>query len=359
MAQPSHAWRGVIEHYRARVDITRAIPPITLLEGNTSLIPAPRLAKTLAQGKTEFELFIKFEAGNPTGSFKDRGMTAAITQAVADGAQTVICASTGNTAASAAAYAARAGIKCVVLVPDGKIAAGKLAGALAYGAQVIAINGNFDDGLRMVKQASERAPIALVNSINPARVQGQKTASFELIDTLGDAPDWLCLPVGNAGNITSYWLGFVEYHRDGLATKLPRLLGAQAAGSAPIVLGHIVEHPETIATAIRIGNPARWREAVQALDDSGGHITAVSDEEILACYKTVSRTEGIFCEPSSAAGLAGIAQGVREGWAELEGKRVVCVLTGHGLKDPDTAIKGTVSPITIEPNIDALLKVIN
>ena len=358
MAQPTHAWRGVIEHYRERVDITRAIPPITLLEGNTPLIPAPRLAKVLAQGKTEFELFIKFEASNPTGSFKDRGMTAAITQAVADGAQTVICASTGNTAASAAAYAARAGIKCVVLVPDGKIAAGKLAGALAYGAQVIAINGNFDDGLRLVREASERAPISLVNSINPARVQGQKTASFELIDALGDAPDWLCLPVGNAGNITSYWLGFVEYHRDGLVTKLPKLLGAQAAGSAPIVLGRIVEYPETIATAIRIGNPARWREATQALDDSGGHITAVTDEEILEQYKAVSRTEGIFCEPSSAAGLAGIAKGVREGWADFEGKRVVCVLTGHGLKDPNTAIKGALEPKTIEPNIDVLLKLI-
>ncbi|MFZ1794469.1 MAG: threonine synthase, partial [Anaerolineae bacterium] len=271
----------------------------------------------------------------------------------------VICASTGNTAASAAAYAARAGLKCVVLVPDGKIAAGKLAGALAYGAQVIAINGSFDDGLRMVREASERAPIALVNSINPARLQGQKTAAFEICDVLGKAPDWLCLPVGNAGNITSYWLGFGEYFNDGLVKSRPQLLGAQAAGSAPIVLGHVVEKPETIATAIRIGNPARWHEATAALDESDGEITAVSDEEILANYRLVSRTEGIFCEPSSAAGLAGLAKGVREGWLNMAGKTVVTVLTGHGLKDPDTAIKGAATPITIEPEIDKLLNVID
>ena len=300
-------WRGVVTHYRDRVHIAKTVPPVTLLEGNTPLIPAPRLAHAI-DGKGEFELFIKYEALNPTGSFKDRGMTAAMTQAVADGAKAVICASTGNTAASAAAYAARAGLKCVVLVPDGKIAAGKLAGALSYGAQVISINGNFDDGLRMVREVTERAPIALVNSINPARVQGQKTAAFEIVDWLGDAPDWLALPVGNAGNITSYWLGFQEYFDDGLAKRKPQLLGAQAAGAAPIVLGHIVEKPETIATAIRIGNPARWHEAAQALDESDGHITAVSDDEILHWYKTVARTEGIFCEPSSAAGLAGLAQ---------------------------------------------------
>ena len=349
------AWPGVITHYRDRVQITQSVAPVTLLEGNTPLIPAPALARALGQGKAEFELFLKFEASNPTGSFKDRGMTAAITQAVADGAKAVICASTGNTAASAAAYAARAGLQCVVLVPDGKIAAGKLAGALSYGAQVIAINGNFDDGLRMVREAAERAPIALVNSINPARLQGQKTAAFEVVDALGSAPDWLALPVGNAGNITAYWLGFTEYFNDGITATRPRVLGAQAAGSAPIVHGKVIEKPETIATAIRIGNPARWNEALLALDESDGEITAVSDAEILAAYRQVARLEGVFCEPSSAAGLAGMAKGVREGWLDLEGKRVVAVLTGHGLKDPDTAIKGAPEPVTIEPRIDALL----
>ena len=348
-------WPGVITHYRPRLQITAHIPPVTLLEGNTPLIPAPRLAAKLGG---QFELFLKYEAANPTGSFKDRGMTAAITQAAAEGARAVICASTGNTAASAAAYAARAGLKCVVLVPEGKIAAGKLAGALSYGAQVIAIDGNFDDGLRMVRQAAERAPIALVNSINPARLQGQKTAAFEICDVLGDAPDWLCLPVGNAGNITAYWLGFSEYFADGLITRRPRLLGAQAAGAAPIVTGRAVEHPETIATAIRIGNPARWREAVAALDESDGHITAVSDEEILEAYRLVARSEGVFCEPSSAAGLAALAKGLREGWLDLCGQRVVCVLTGHGLKDPDTAIRDSAPPITIPPAIEALLDVL-
>lgn len=351
----SRVWPGVVAHYRDRLNITTAVPPVTLLEGNTALLPAPRLAHALSGGKGEFELFIKYEAGNPTGSFKDRGMTAAMTQAVADGAKAVICASTGNTAASAAAYAARAGLKCVVLVPDGKIAAGKLAGALSYGAQVISINGNFDDGLRMVREATERAPIVLVNNINPARLQGQKTASFEIVDALGDAPDWLVLPVGNAGNITSYWMGFKEYYADGLCTKLPQLFGGQAAGSAPLVIGKVVEHPETIATAIRIGNPVRWHEALSALDESDGQITAVPDEEILAAYRLVSRTEGIFCEPSSATGLASIAKGLREGWIDLRGKRVVCILTGHGLKDPDTAINGASTPVMIEPTIDALL----
>jgi threonine synthase len=351
----AHAWQGVIAQYRERIHIATGVPPVTLLEGNTPLIPAPALARALGGG---FDLYLKYEGLNPTGSFKDRGMTAAITQAVADGAQAVICASTGNTAASAAAYAARAGLKCVVLVPEGKIAAGKLAGALSYGAQVISISGSFDDGLRMVREASQRAPIALVNSVNPARLQGQKTAAFEIVDVLGDAPDWLCLPVGNAGNITAYWLGFREYFADQVSGKRPRLLGAQAAGSAPIVLGHVVEHPETVATAIRIGNPARWREAAEALEESDGHICAVSDEEILAAYQLVARREGVFCEPSSATGLAGMMKGLREGWLNLQGKRVVCVLTGHGLKDPDTAIRLSAAPLVIEPTIEALLDVI-
>ncbi|HEY3291461.1 MAG TPA: threonine synthase [Anaerolineae bacterium] len=346
------AWPGVIAHYRDRVHVTSAIAPVTLLEGNTPLIPAPALARALGGG---FDLFLKYEGLNPTGSFKDRGMTAAITQAVADGARAVICASTGNTAASAAAYAARAGLKCVVLVPDGKIAAGKLAGALSYGARVISINGSFDDGLRMVREATQRAPIALVNSVNPARLQGQKTAAFEICDALGKAPDWLCLPVGNAGNITAYWMGFSEYFDDGVVTTHPQLLGAQASGSAPIVLGHVVEHPETIATAIRIGNPARWPEAATALEESDGQIVAVTDEEILDAYQLVARTEGVFCEPSSAAGLAGIAKTMREGKIDFRGKLVVAVLTGHGLKDPDTAIKLSATPQVIEPKIDDLM----
>ncbi|MCS6772936.1 MAG: threonine synthase [Thermoflexales bacterium] len=348
-------WHGVVAHYRPRLRINSSVPPVTLLEGNTPLIPAPRLARALGG---DFELLLKYEGVNPTGSFKDRGMTAAITQAVADGAQAVICASTGNTAASAAAYAARAGLACVVLVPDGKIAAGKLAGALSYGAQVIAINGNFDDGLRMVREATERAPIVLVNNINPARLQGQKTAAFEICDALGEAPDWLCLPVGNAGNITAYWMGFTEYLEDGLIRSRPRLLGAQAAGAAPIVRGHVVEKPETIATAIRIGNPVRWQQALAALSESNGHITDVTDEEILHWYRMVAQTEGVFVEPACASSLAAIAKGRREGWLDLRGKRVVCVMTGHGLKDPDTALSGLPAPVTIQPQIEALLDVL-
>ena len=348
-------WPGVVAAFRDRLDIDKTVAPVTLLEGNTPLIPAPRLAQALGGG---FELFLKYEGVNPTGSFKDRGMCAAMTQAVADGAKAVICASTGNTAASAAAYAARAGIKCVVLVPDGKIAAGKLAGALSYGAQVIAIDGNFDDGLRMVRQATERAPIVLVNNINPARLQGQKTAAFEICDALGGAPDWLCLPVGNAGNITAYWMGFSEYFNDGVIASRPQLLGAQAAGSAPIVTGKLVEHPETIATAIRIGNPVRWQQALAALDESDGNIMAVTDDEILHWHKTVASTEGVFVEPASAISLAAIAKGHRDGSLNMQGKRVVCVMTGHGLKDPDTAIRGFAAPVTIEAKVDDLLKII-
>lgn len=349
------AWSGVIAHYRERLDIAHHVAPVTLLEGNTPLIPAPRLADALGGG---FELFLKYEGLNPTASFKDRGMTTAITQAVADGARAVICASTGNTAASAAAYAARAGLTCVVLVPEGKIAAGKLAGALSYGAQVIAINGNFDDALRMVREASRRAPIVLVNNINPARLQGQKTAAFEICDVLGSAPDWLCLPVGNAGNITAYWMGFSEYHRDGLIAQRPRLLGAQAAGAAPIVHGRVFDKPETLATAIRIGNPVRWQEALAALRESDGHITDVTDDEILNWHRLVARLEGVFVEPACAASLAAIAKGRREGWFDPRGQRVVCVMTGHGLKDPDTAMRSFAAPITIEPRLEALLEAV-
>jgi len=345
------SWGGLIAKYGARLDVSQTVEPVTLFEGNTPLIPAPRLGSEIVPGG---KLYLKYEGLNPTGSFKDRGMTTAMTQAVADGAKTVICASTGNTAASAAAYAARAGLSCAVLVPDGKIALGKLAGAIAYGANVITVSGSFDDGLRMVREASERAPIALVNSVNPARLQGQKTAAWEVVEQLGAVPDWLCLPVGNAGNITAYWLGFREAgeHR-------PQLLGAQAAGSAPIVLGHPVENPETRATAIRIGNPARWTEAVTALDESHGQILAVTDDEIFAAYHRLARTEGVFCEPSSAAGVAGLISAVKSGQVHPEGKTFVCVLTGHGLKDPDSAVSGVKPGITIRPSTEDLLKVLN
>ena len=349
------AWRGVIHHYGRRLQISTTAAPVTLYEGNTPLIPAPRLAQALGG---HFELFLKFEGVNPTGSFKDRGMTTAVTQAVADGGRAVICASTGNTAASAAAYAGRAGLKCFVLVPEGKVAVGKLAGALAYGAKVISIAGSFDDGLRMVREASEKAPIILVNSINPARMQGQKTASFEICDVLGEAPDWHCLPVGNAGNITAYWMGYSEYFNDSVIKKRPQLLGVQAEGSAPIVLGKPVAKPETIATAIRIGNPARWQDAVTALQESNGRICAVPDAEILQAYHLVAETEGVFCEPSSATGLAGMRKGLAEGWLDLTGKKVVAVLTGHGLKDPDTAVQAVAAPVTIKPEMDRLMELL-
>ncbi len=338
-------WRGLIAAYGDRMSISKTVEPVTLFEGNTPLIPAPRLGASLG-----VDLYLKYEGLNPTGSFKDRGMTTAMTQAVADGAKTVICASTGNTAASAAAYAARAGLQCVVLIPNGKIALGKLAGALAYGARVIAIEGSFDDGLRMVREASDRAPIALVNSVNPARLEGQKTAAWEVTSQLGGVPDWLCLPVGNAGNISAYWLGFCQG-----AGGRPRLLGAQAAGAAPIVLGHVVEEPDTMATAIRIGNPARWKQAETALAESNGHILAVTDDEIFAAYRKLAMQEGVFCEPSSAAGVAGLIKRIEEDREAFEGKRVVCVLTGHGLKDPDSAVRGIATPETIKSDVEVLL----
>jgi threonine synthase len=306
-----------------------------------------------------FELYLKYEGLNPTGSFKDRGMTAAISQAVHDRAQAVICASTGNTAASAAAYAARAGLRCIVVVPEGKIARGKLAGSLAYGAEVVNITGNFDAGLDLVREAAEKLPVTLVNSVNPYRLEGQKSGAFEIVDALGDAPDWLCLPVGNAGNITAYWMGFTRYHVEGVAAHLPRLLGTQAAGAAPIVEGHIVEHPETVATAIRIGNPARWHEATAALDESGGHILAATDDEILAAWRMLSTLEGVFVEPASAAGVAGLKKRIEAGEMEVHGQRIVCVVTGHGLKDPEIVLKETVEPVTLEPDFDALAGVID
>ena len=342
-------WQGVIEKYRSYLPFGDEAEIVSLNEGNTPLIVAPKLAEQLAPG-ADLKLFLKYEGLNPTGSFKDRGMTAAITQAVHEGSRAVICASTGNTAASAAAYAARAGLRCVVLVPEGKIALGKLAACLAYGAEVISIDGSFDDGLDMVREITKRLPITLVNSVNPWRLEGQKTGAFEIVDQLGGiAPDWHCLPVGNAGNISAYWMGYQEYGKG-----LPRLLGGQAAGSAPLVTGKAVEKPETIATAIRIGNPARWQQAMRALDESGGIITAVSDEKILESWHLLAKTEGVFVEPASATGLAALKQQIELGEIDPVGKTAVCILTGHGLKDPGTAVDQASAPHTLPANIDAL-----
>lgn len=341
-------YSGVIARYGNLLDVPPHTAAVSLLEGDTPLIGMPRLADELGGG---FELFVKFEGLNPTGSFKDRGMTVAISEAVGRGAKAVICASTGNTAASAAAHAARSGLKSVVLIPQGKVAAGKLAGAIAYGAQVIQIEGSFDDALALVVEISQKHPIALVNSLNPFRLEGQKTAAFEICDTLGSAPDLLCLPVGNAGNITSYWMGFKQYN----ALKgcgLPEILGVQAAGSAPLVLGHAVDHPETVATAIRIGRPARGEQALQAAEESNGKIIAVTDEQILQMQRRLAG-EGVWVEPASAAGIAGLAQQVSDGKAKLKGKRVVVVCTGHGLKDPDIISK-SVKPLVLPSNLAAL-----
>lgn len=339
------AWKGLLDRYGDRLEVARDVPPVTLYEGNTPLIPAPRLAAAIAPGS---ELFLKYEGLNPTGSFKDRGMCAAVTQALSEGAKRVICASTGNTAASAAAYAARAGMACVVLIPDGKIAMGKLAGAIAYGAKVVSIHGSFDDGLRLVREISADGSIALVNSVNPARLQGQKTAAWEVSEVLGGAPDWLCLPVGNAGNISAYWLGFTE------VGEAPQLLGTQAAGAAPLVHGNPVPFPDTACTAIRIGNPARGDQALAAIKESNGHIDSATDEEIFELYHMVAEMEGVFCEPSSAAGLAGLRKAVASGRLDPKGKRIVTVLTGHGLKDPDSAIKGATLPPPVPSTLDAL-----
>jgi threonine synthase len=343
------AYAGVIDRFGALLDVPPHITPITLLEGNTPLIPMPRLADELGGG---FELFVKFEGMNPTGSFKDRGMTVAISEAVGRGVKAVICASTGNTAASAAAYAARAGQRCIVTIPEGKVAAGKLAGAIAYGAEVIQIDGSFDDALNLVVSISEHTPIALVNSLNPYRLEGQKTAAFEICDTLGAAPDWLCLPVGNAGNITAYWMGFRQYHR--LHNfGLPQILGVQATGSAPLVLGHPVEHPETVATAIRIGRPARGEQALEAAEESKGRIIAVTDDDILHMQRRLA-ANGVWVEPASAAGLAGLAHELSANRIALKGKRVVAICTGHGLKDPDIIVKSMPKPRLIPANLGAL-----
>jgi len=349
---PSYA--GLLAKYGHLLDLPAHTGQVSLLEGDTPLIPAPRLASTMGGG---FDLYIKYEGLNPTGSFKDRGMTAAISEARGRGAQTVICASTGNTAASAAAYAARAGMKAIVLIPQGKVAAGKLAGAVAYGAQVIQIDGSFDDALSMVVAITNKHPIALVNSINPFRIEGQKTAAFEICDTLGCAPEWLCLPVGNAGNITAYWAGFKQYDRLHVM-GLPQVLGVQAAGSAPLVVGHPVENPETVATAIRIGKPARGEQALQAAEESGGRIIAASDAQILDMQKTLATSEGIWVEPASVAGLAGLALEIGNGTLDPRGKHIVAVCTGHGLKDPDIIIKDMPRPQILPPELEALENII-
>ena len=344
------AYKGLIDKYGEYLKLPAHTKTVSLLEGNTPLIPANNLAKAFGR---KFDLFIKYEGLNPTGSFKDRGMTAAVSEAVGRDSQTVICASTGNTAASAAAYAARANIKSIVLIPQGKVAAGKLAGAIAYGAQVIQIDGSFDDALTMVVEISNKHPICLVNSINPYRIEGQKTSAFEICDTLGNAPDVLCIPVGNAGNITSYWAGFKQYH-DVKGTQLPVVLGVQAEGAAPLVLGHPVEHPETIATAIRIGKPARGEQALEAAEQSGGSITAVSDDEILAMQKMLANLEGIWVEPASVAGLAGLYKQIQKDTFDPTGKTVVAVCTGHGMKDPDIIVKGFGHPKVISADIPSL-----
>jgi threonine synthase len=327
------SWPGLIAAYRRYLPVTASTTIVTLHEGNTPLIPLPAIASQIGR---DVQVFAKYDGLNPTGSFKDRGMTMAVTKAKEAGAQAVICASTGNTSAAAAAYARRGGMRAFVLIPDGYVALGKLAQALLYGAEVLAINGNFDRALEIVREMSETYPVTLVNSVNPYRLQGQKTAAFEVVDVLGDAPDWLCIPVGNAGNITAYWMGFCEYHQAGHCAKLPRMMGFQAAGAAPLVAGHTFAHPETVATAIRIGNPANRDRAIAVKDASQGSFNAVTDAEILHAYQILAAEEGIFCEPASAASVAGLLQ-VKE--QVPTGATVVCVLTGNGLKDPDSAIK--------------------
>jgi threonine synthase len=348
-------WTGVIRRYSEYLPVSAATPIITLHEGNTPLIRAYNFIEAIGGN---FELYLKCEAMNPTCSFKDRGMTVAVSKAKERGAELVICASTGNTSASAAAYAARAKLRCVVLLPNGNIALGKLAQALMYGANTIAIEGNFDAALRIVRELGEMPRVEVVNSINPVRIEGQKTAAFEICDQLGDAPDFHFLPVGNAGNITAYWKGYKEYHAGEKSDTLPRMFGYQAAGAAPIVDGHPIENPETVATAIRIGNPASWEGATMAVQESNGQIDKVTDEEILSAYKLIARTEGILVEPACAAPLAGLIRAVKTGLIP-EGSLVVATMTGHGLKDPDTAIKTAgFTPTVVEANKDAVRRVL-
>lgn len=346
-------WSGLIETYRPYLPVTDSTPVVTLLEGNTPLIPVPTIAQAIGKG---VQVLAKYDGLNPTGSFKDRGMTMAISKAKEAGAKAVICASTGNTSASAAAYACRGGMQAFVIIPDGYVALGKVAQALLYGAKALTIKGNFDACLKIVREMAENYPVTLVNSVNPYRLEGQKTAAFEIVDNLGNAPDWLCIPVGNAGNITAYWMGFCQYHQQGKCDRLPQMMGFQAAGASPLVTGEIVPHPETIATAIRIGNPASWEKAVAVQQASQGQFTSVTDAEILDAYRLLASGEGIFCEPASAASVAGLLK-VKD--QVPTGATVVCVLTGNGLKDPDTAIQHSNNQIVkgIEPVTTAVAEV--
>ncbi|HNQ50344.1 MAG TPA: threonine synthase [Candidatus Omnitrophota bacterium] len=350
-------YTGLINKYRRYLPVSDTTPVVTLNEGNTPLIYAPFLSASLGPG---FEVYLKYEGANPTGSFKDRGMTMAISKACEEGVKAVICASTGNTSASAAAYAAKAGIRCIVLIPNGHIALGKLSQALIHGATVLQIDGNFDDALTLVKEITQKYPIKMVNSINPFRIEGQKTASFEVIEALEDAPDFQVMPVGNAGNITAYWKGYKEYRDIGKAKKLPVMLGFQAEGAAPIVRGFPIECPETIATAIRIGNPASWKQAVAARDESKGQIDFVSDDQILDAYKLLALKEGVFAEPASCASIAGLQKLSHSGYFKkqavaADAVKIVCILTGHGLKDPDRAIRSIKPPKTVKPDMKAIL----
>lgn len=359
-------WKGVIKEYQEYLPVTGRTPIITLNEGNTPLIEARNLTRTLGAG---LEIYLKFEGLNPTGSFKDRGMTVAVSLALEANTKAIMCASTGNTSASAAAYAARAGLRCIVLIPRGAIALGKLAQALVHGAKVLAIKGNFDEALNLAREITSKYPIALVNSLNPHRLEGQKTAAFEIVDVLGDAPDYQFMPVGNAGNITAYWKGYREYYKRGKVKKLPRMMGFQAEGAAPIVRGYLIENPETVATAIRIGNPASWKKAEAARDESGGTIAIVNDEEIIEAYKMLANLEGIFVEPASAASVAGLVKLSKQDYFKKQitgytltgtGRspviRVVCILTGHGLKDPNRAIEMVEEPIAVPAKIEAVLE---
>lgn len=347
-------WKGIIRQYPEFYQFKNEKHIVTIHEGNTPIIPAARLA---AKINPDITLYLKYEGLNPTSSFKDRGMTMAVSRAVEAGSTSIICASTGNTSASAAAYAARAGIRAFVLIPQGKIALGKLAQAMIHGALVVQIMGNFDEALKLVREISSNYPITMVNSLNPHRIEGQKSGAFEVCDALGDAPEYHALPVGNAGNITAYWAGYKAYKDAAKIKGLPKMIGFQAEGAAPIVRGHIVENPETVATAIRIGNPASWKPAEAARDESGGLIDMVSDAEILEAYKMVASTEGVFCEPASAASIAGVIRKSKEGLFR-KGDRIVCTLTGHGLKDPDNAIKQSPAAVTCEPEMKKVLDVL-
>lgn len=344
---------GVLFRYKDYLPINQKTPMFSIGEGDTPLVRSKNLYKDIGCD----ELYFKLEGCNPTGSFKDRGMVVAMAKAIEDGSKAVICASTGNTSASAAAYAAAMGLKCVIVIPEGKIAKGKLAQAIVHGAQIVAIDGNFDQALKIVRTITETHPIALVNSINPNRIEGQKTSSFEIIDEMGDAPDYLFIPVGNAGNITAYWKGFKEYYDIRKSTKKPRMMGFQAEGAAPIVHGYPVEKPETVATAIRIGNPASWEKATRARDESSGLIDMVSDEEILAAQKIMAANEGIFGEPASAAPYAGLLKKVKNGM-DFSGKKIVCIVTGNGLKDADTAIRNSEPFLQLPADLSAIEKAI-